>query len=205
MPHDPDHRDAEEMRRTLMAQWRALATAKRPCGPDLWIFAYGSLIWMPEFDFVERRKARVYGHHRALSMWSTVHRGTREVPGLVLALVTGGSCWGVAYRIECHQAERALEQVWHREMPIPVYDPCWLKAHTDQGPVCALAFTLSRHSPHFTGELSDERMRKTLQTARGGRGTTAEYVRNTHEHLREWGIQDAHLARWAHWAAARAA
>ena len=48
---------------------------------DLWIFGYGSLIWKPDFEFAERRPAKVHGWHRALKMWSRINRGTPERPG----------------------------------------------------------------------------------------------------------------------------
>ena len=70
------------------------------------MFGYASLIWRPEFDAVEQRPARVHGWHRALEMRSRINRGTPECPGLVFALVAGGSCRGMAYRIARERARR---------------------------------------------------------------------------------------------------
>ena len=81
---------------------------------DLWVFGYASLIWRPEFASVEQRPATVHGWHRALTMRSRVNRGTPECPGLVFALVRGGSCRGMAYRIERRTGAAELERLWAR-------------------------------------------------------------------------------------------
>ena len=77
------------------------------CG-ELWVFGYGSLIWQPGFDFVEKRLATLTGYRRAFCMASIRYRGTPEAPGLVLALDrdAAGSCEGVAYRVPAATAER---------------------------------------------------------------------------------------------------
>lgn len=162
---------------------------------DLWVFAYASLIWRPEGQPVEVRPARVLGYHRALKMWSRVNRGTPETPGLVFALISGGSCRGVVQRIARADVASYLPQLWLREMPNPVYDPLWLPAHTPQGTVQALAFTLSRRSPNFTGQLPDERYRRIFEQSVGRYGSTLDYARQTHQHLSELGLKDQALAR----------
>ncbi len=87
---------------------------------DLWIFGYASLIWRPEFEAAEERPAKVHGWHRALAMRSRVNRGTPECPGLVFALIPGGSCQGRAYRIEESRVDTELRRLWGREMPTGV-------------------------------------------------------------------------------------
>jgi glutathione-specific gamma-glutamylcyclotransferase len=161
---------------------------------DLWVFGYGSLIWRPEFEFSERHLTRVYGWHRALQMWSTLNRGTPECPGLVLALLRGGSCQGVVFRIPKAHSEQALQDLWQREMPGGVYEPRWLRCATPQGHVSALAFTLSHSSPSYCGQLSTEQYRHIFRQSCGRYGTTHEYTLRTYESLLREGIDDHALA-----------
>ncbi|MFN3496201.1 MAG: gamma-glutamylcyclotransferase [Hydrogenophaga sp.] len=190
LPHDPALRDGARMMASTLAQWRAQGQQ-----PDLWVFAYASLVWRPEFEAAEQRLARVHGHHRSLQMWSRVNRGTPQQPGLVFTLLAGGSCTGLALRVAHHQVESLMPVLWAREMPNPVYDPKWLWCQTAQGPVRALAFTLSRRSPSYTGPLSDARYRDIFRHACGRYGTTLDYARQTFEGLLRHGIRDRALER----------
>src|SRR5690606_4852504 len=142
---NPAERDGAAMFADTMAGWHGQGPAA-----DLWVFAYASLVWRPEFDAVEARPARVHGYHRSLQMWSRVNRGTPQCPGLVFALLPGGGCEGLALRVPRAQVEGLMPQLWAREMPNPVYDPKWLRVRTPQGEVSALAFTLLRRSPSYT-------------------------------------------------------
>ena len=162
---------------------------------DLWVFGYASLIWRPEFESVEQRPARVHGWHRALEMRSRINRGTPEFPGLVFALVGGGSCHGMAYRIARDRVEDELPRLWAREMPNSVYDPKWLDCRTTQGPVTALAFTLSRASPNYTGPMDDAHVVQVLRRASGRYGTTLAYLLETANALRSHGIRDTKIER----------
>jgi cation transport protein ChaC len=162
---------------------------------DLWVFAYASLIWRPEGNVVETRRARIHGYHRALQMWSRVNRGTPERPGLVFALISGGSCQGVVQRIARRDVPDYLQQLWLREMPNPVYDPRWLQAHTPLGPVQALGFTLSRRSPNFTGELAPDTYRQIFRHSVGRYGSTLDYAHQTHHQLRSMDIHDRALGK----------
>lgn len=180
-------REPEPMRQRITAQWGGRE--------DLWVFGYASLIWRPEFEAAERRPAWVGGWHRALRMRSRINRGTPEVPGLVFALLPGGSCRGVAYRVPRPRVEAELERLWAREMPTGVYDPRLIPTRTPQGPVRALTFTLSRRSPACLPPLDDATLLDILRTARGRYGTTLEYLVETAGALQACGIQDREITR----------
>lgn len=162
---------------------------------DLWVFGYASLIWRPEFVAEERRAAVVHGWHRALRMRSRVNRGTPENPGLVFALLPGGSCRGVVYRLGRDRAHHELDALWAREMPTGVYDPRWLPCRTPDGPVQALAFTLSRRSEACLPPLDDERLVHVLRHARGRYGTTLDYLAETAQALSAHGVRDREIER----------
>ncbi|WP_228529983.1 gamma-glutamylcyclotransferase [Diaphorobacter caeni] len=162
---------------------------------DLWVFGYGSLIWRPDFDYSERRDAKVFGWHRALKMWSRVNRGTPDCPGLVFGMLSGGSCRGVIFRVDKAHGREVMINLWAREMVMGVYDPRWLECHTSEGPIRSLAFTLSRKSPSHTGILSDDEYCRIFAEATGKFGTTHDYARATHEQLLQMGIEDRALAR----------
>ena len=162
---------------------------------DLWVFGYASLIWRPEFESAEHRPAIVHGWHRALEMRSRVNRGTPECPGLVFALVAGGSCRGMVYRIERDRVEVELERLWLREMPTGVYDPKWVACRSTLGRANALAFTLNRTSPAHTGALEDPQMLQILRVACGRYGSTLDYLLETATSLRGCGIRDREIER----------
>jgi glutathione-specific gamma-glutamylcyclotransferase len=177
------------LERTLKA-WRSSAPEA-----GLWVFGYASLIWRPEFDYSEKRPARVHGWHRALHMWSRVNRGTPQCPGLVFALLSGGCCQGMVFHIPTAHVPSVLAQLWLREMPTGVYDPRWLRCTTQQGHVQALAFTLSRQSPNFCGTLSDAQYAQIFSQARGRYGSTRDYAQQTYDGLLREGIHDKALQK----------
>ena len=164
-------------------------------GQDIWVFAYASLIWRPEFTPAAQHLATVHGHHRALKMWSRINRGTYERPGLVFALLPGGSCRGMVMKIAREDAREALKRLWAREMPTDTYTPRWLRAQTASGPVPALAFTLPQGHPQITGNLPPERYAEIFAHSQGRYGSTLDYARETLSGLRSVGIEDRALAR----------
>jgi len=111
--------------------------------PDVWLFAYGSLVWNPVLDYEARSVVTVHGHHRSFCLWSRVNRGTPERPGLVLGLDRGGRCTGVAYRIPRQLAESELRLLWRREMLLGSYIPRWVHVSTSMCPVLRPVWLMS--------------------------------------------------------------
>jgi glutathione-specific gamma-glutamylcyclotransferase len=179
----------------LHSTLRAWGSQGGDAGQGLWVFGYASLVWRPDFDYSDKRIARVQGWHRALHMWSRINRGTPECPGLVFALLSGGSCQGMAFHIPHAQVEATLHLLWEREMPTGVYDPRWLRCQTANGSVQALAFTLSRRSPNYCGALSDAQYTHIFSQARGRYGSTRDYAQQTYQGLLSQGIHDRALER----------
>lgn len=180
-------RDPAEQLARLRQRWHP--------GADLWVFGYASLIWRPEFDAAEHRPALVRGWHRALRMRSRINRGTPQQPGLVFALLPGGACRGMVYRLRRETQEAEVQRLWAREMPTGVYDPRLLCCQTAHGPVQALAFTLSRRSDSCMQRLSDDEMLHILRHARGRCGTTLDYLQATAVALRQCGVKDREIER----------
>jgi len=171
------------------------ALAAQPADRDVWLFAYGSLIWNPAFHFVEHRIATVHGLHRRFCLWTQLGRGSPDQPGLVLGLDRGGRCRGVAYRVAAAEARSELELVWRREMVTGAYRPRWVEAATGAGAVRTLTFVINRAHERYTGRLGHDELVRTLATARGALGTSADYLFSTAAHLEQLGIADHALER----------
>lgn len=171
--------------------------AALPAHQDIWIFGYGSLIWRPEFDYAERRHALLHGFHRALCLWSRVNRGTPEQPGLVFGLDIGGSCRGVAFRLDSGQASDIMEALWRREMPSGAYIPRWLICRTEQGPITALAFTMNRNTDAYVRDLPQEHLLHIVRSAHGSYGPCIDYVLETADALHRHDIVDKRLSALA--------
>jgi glutathione-specific gamma-glutamylcyclotransferase len=169
--------------------------AGHPAGQDLAVFAYGSLIWNPAFHFADREIAHVHGFHRRFCLWTDLGRGTREHPGLMLGLDTGGSCRGVLYTIAAADIAGELEIVWRREMVTGAYRPCWVQARTAKGPRRAIAFLINHAHERYAGRLGDAEIVAAVAGACGPLGACADYLFATTAHLDELGIVDRSLRR----------
>ena len=170
--------------------------ANAPCAQELWVFAYGSLIWRPDFDHVETRKSVLEGWHRSFCLgWDEWFRGSTERPGLMLALDQGGQCEGIAFKLPPDAIEANMDRLVRREMPmVPVvFPPRWVEVTADGRTFTALTFVIDRALGGYVSGLSMEETADALARAIGPRGSMAEYLFHTVAHLEENGIHDAHL------------
>lgn len=165
---------------------------------DLWVFGYGSLIWRPGFDFAESVPAKLHGYHRSLCVFSHVHRGTPDRPGLVLGLDRGGVCRGLAFRVEAGRAEETVAYLRAREQATAVYLERRVPLRLDDGRrVEGLVYVADRHHLQYAGKLPPAALLKLVRQGRGQSGENPDYVLQTHEHLRKMGVYDPVLAALA--------
>jgi len=163
---------------------------------DLWVFGYGSLMWRPGFGFTERVAARLIGEHRALCVYSFVHRGTPEKPGLVLGLDRGGACRGIAFRIAERNSGATIAYLREREQVTSVYREVkrsvWLENEERQR-VSALVYVVDRGHAQYAGRLDLEKQLHFVRQGHGSSGANRDYVLATVGEIEAQGFRDAGL------------
>jgi cation transport protein ChaC len=163
---------------------------------DLWVFGYGSLMWRPGFEFLERVEARLIGAHRALCVYSFVHRGTPERPGLVLGLDHGGTCRGIAFRVSAAARAKTIAYLRDREQVTSVYRetlrPIWLKSEPERR-VPALCYVVDRGHVQYAGRLTLEQQLHHVRQGHGDSGANRDYVIATVDALESLGLRETEL------------
>ncbi|MBL8575913.1 MAG: gamma-glutamylcyclotransferase [Mesorhizobium sp.] len=173
------------------------AEIDRDAGEQLWLFAYGSLIWKPEFEAVETVRATAHGWHRSFSMELPRWRGSPEQPGQMMVIERGGTCHGVALRMPDKDRQQQLFRMLYREAEYQgdLDNTRWLKVETDRGRLRALAFWAAP-TPGFPFlKLPPEETARRIASACGHLGSNAAYLYNTIVKLEEFGIHDRNLWR----------
>ena len=165
-------------------------------GAELRVFGYGSLMWRPDFPYIDIVPASLHGYHRAFCIRSTHYRGTRERPGLVLGLDRGGMCHGRMFRVKPEHAAAVAEALHQREMVTGVYEPRWLNVRLEDGRIAtALGYVADRRHPQYAGKLDVAEVARRIRGAIGLSGSNVDYLRNTVLHLEEMGIHEGSLHR----------
>jgi glutathione-specific gamma-glutamylcyclotransferase len=162
---------------------------------DLWVFAYGSLMWDPAFHFAEVRRGRVEGYARRFILKDTFGaRGTPETPGLMAALDEGPGCEGLVFRISAHEAEHETGYLWRRELIAYAYKPAFAKVKTDFGDVEALTVIADRNSDYICPGLTRDEQVRYIATGTGFLGTSLQYIENIASHFSALEIEDAEVS-----------
>ena len=158
---------------------------------DRWVFGYGSLMWRPGFDFLDRQAATLHGRRRAFCIYSVHHRGTYERPGLVLGLAPGGSVRGVAYRVAADRWPETYAYLREREQPTETYiESSAMVRLADGGEASVLTFLSDRKHSQWAGDLSFEQQAERIAGNSGLSGRNIDYLRDLVEHLRAEGVCD---------------
>ena len=167
---------------------------QRPPGP-LWIFAYGSLMWKPVYEPARRIIARAHGWHREFSIEIDAFRGTPEAPGLMMALMPGGSCRGVVEELAEPAVEADIAALVRREMPYAEFRDMarWIRLRGDDGPIRALTFWAAPHGDRVRPGLPPPVAARQIARACGYAGSSAEYLHRTVDALHRAGIHDTRL------------
>lgn len=167
--------------------------ARRP--RELWVFAYGSLLWQPAFSFIRQERATAHGWHRAFCLKLTRWRASPEQPGLMMALDQGGCCNGMIYLLSEDGHERQLDRLVRREMSEkPATNlPRWITVQTPLGRLEALAFVANRRGIDYLGRRPVAETAQILARAAGHLGSAASYLFQTVSCLQELGIHDKNL------------
>jgi cation transport protein ChaC len=178
---------------------KTLSDTEFPSG-DLWVFGYGSLIWKPGFAFLEQRPARLIGEHRSLCIYSMIHRGTPEKPGLVLGLDRGGACQGVAFRVAAALRAETVTYLRQREQITGVYREVlrsvWL-ADDPRQRVSAMVYVADRSHVQYAGRLTLDEQLRLVRQGHGASGPNVDYVISTVAALEAQGVRDKPLHRLA--------
>ena len=199
------HRDVPDPGHSVMKKepmtdtdYRALTDsllAAREPGEDVWLFAYGSLIWKPACNVDGQRSAHLHGWHRKFCLQLVRFRGTPDCPGLMMGLDRGGSCRGVVQRLPAADAAARVELLLRREISVkpPANCPRWVPVTSEGKRMTALAFTVDHKSGNYAGDHSLEETAAILARACGHWGSGAEYLMHTVAHLEDLGIHDRYL------------
>jgi len=166
-------------------------------GEPIWVFAYGSLIWNPEFEPAGRQRATAYGWHRSFSLKIERWRATTAQPGLMLALERGGRCDGVVFLLSEERRRQDLRALIAREIRYSeVKDMVrWIQVKTPNGVGKALTFWASGKRAGLTNPVPFEEAAMLIAGACGEGGSCAQYLRNTIVDLQAEGIHDRNLWR----------
>jgi len=168
-----------------------------PQDESVWIFGYGSLMWNPAVHVSESLPARLDGYSRRFAMRLVFGRAMPDKPGLMLCLVPGGSCHGIAHRIAPEHVDSETKILWMREMLSGAYSPTWVDLDLGARHVRGVAFIINEAHPRFVPHLPLEEKASRIATAEGPLGSNRDYLFRTASSLAEAGLADDYITELA--------
>ncbi|MDX8470283.1 gamma-glutamylcyclotransferase [Mesorhizobium sp. VK23B] len=169
--------------------------ALQPSPGPVWLFAYGSLMWNPAFDYAESGVALLRGWERSFCIWTSYARGTVDRPALTLALDEGGSSEGIAFRIAPGREASELLLVWRREMLGNIYRPEWVRIDIGGTMQWAIAFVANRSRGSYVGHLPEITIARNIASSEGALGTARAYFEEMMRHLDGLSLRDSRMER----------
>jgi cation transport regulator ChaC len=161
----------------------------------MWIFGYGSLIWRPDFDYVEHRDGYLEGWTRKFYQGSTDHRGVPGAPGRVATLLPEpeSQVWGRVYRVSPMQSDTILARLDHREKG--GYERHQVDVHCRSGECVreALVYVATKENAEWEGAAPAEAIARQILESRGPSGHNADYLLELAKSLRQMEADDPHV------------
>lgn len=160
---------------------------------EIWLFAYGSLIFKVDFPFIDKQPASIKHWQRRFWQGSHDHRGTLELPGRVVTLIEAPQkiCKGMAYRVTAD----VFEQLDYREKNGYLRYEVPLTLQTPQGAVekLGLVYIADPDNLAFLGEENEAQIAQQIAKAKGDSGLNSEYLLELAVALRNIEEHDAHV------------
>lgn len=156
----------------------------------VWLFGYGSLIYLVDFPYLESRPASIRGWSRRFWQGSHDHRGTETNPGRVVTLIEDeeAHCGGVAYRVEAsvfRQLDEREKNGYLRFATEMTFD--------DGSHATGLVYIATPDNEAYLGEASEREIAKHICCAAGASGANSDYLLDLARALRELGQHDQHV------------
>ncbi|MCK1741318.1 gamma-glutamylcyclotransferase [Bradyrhizobium sp. 139] len=114
---------------------------------------------------------------------------------MMLALDSGGTAAGMAFRLPSGAVAEEISLLWPREMAVGSYAARWLRAKCVEGDIRVLAFVANKRAANYVTGLSEAESARMIVNASGFLGTNLEYLLRTSASLSEHGIKDALVER----------
>ncbi len=145
---------------------------------QVWVFAYGSLMWNPAFEPLEQCVVHAPGFVRRYCFWTISSRGNRQAPGLGLGIEAGPrGCTGIAQRMDPRRLDEQFARLWRREMGTGVYHATWMPLFTREGRrIRGLGFVADQNHSHYVNDLDPVCMAHIVRRAEGAYGRCRDYL-----------------------------